>query len=502
MSQDGQGVWSKGWRQGRGLVLVWLVLAGAGCATSGTYEAYHQRFVAGDYAAAKELVAVEEKGEAQKGKLLEYMLEGSADQMLGEVRAARECFTAADRVYEDVLKQEGALGASASQVGRTLAGDASGVYRGRFFEGTMAGTYKALAAWASGAGDHEVKTCLMQLSERQEAAKVHFAKQIAAAEAEAAQEERRSGENVGAAMGSPEMRKAEAALMDSAARFGKYANYDNPYAYYVSGLFRLVRARGDLSELALADQSFARAYGTGGDKGILWDKALVNGLAQRKVKGDILKNRMWVLVENGLCPVRQEQRKTLPLMLGGKLFTATLAWPELTRVPGGDGYGGFTLTGAGVKEGRAERVCSVETLAATEYRTELRGIWTRQAVSATAKILAQYAAQEAVRREMRERGQDPDGMVMLTGLLMGAVSVAITHADTRCWNSLPHEVLVARMEIPQDGKVELRTDEGEVLWRFRVERDSGPVVVWGRSAAAGRPTCVMVLDGKVEVVGE
>ena len=172
------------------------------------------------------------------------------------------------------------------------------------------------------------------------------------------------------------------------------------------------------------------------------------------------------------------------------------------RLPGLTGQGHDFSSTATASPHSAPRASWRVSISSRRAATELRGIWTRQAVSATAKILAQYAAQEAVRREMRERGQDPDGMVMLTGLLMGAVSVAITHADTRCWNSLPHEVLVARMEIPQDGKVELRTDEGEVLWRFRVERDSGPVVVWGRSAAAGRPTCVMVLDGKVEVVGE
>lgn len=174
----------------------------------------------------------------------------------------------------------------------------------------------------------------------------------------------------------------------------------------------------------------------------------------------------------------------------GTIVTTCLAWPRLAEVQGE--YAGWVLRNNGVELKRMASVCNLDRVAAAEYKTELKGIWTRQTCSALIKCVVQYVIQ----KQMEKQGVPG----ILLGGALGAGSAAITHADTRCWSSLPKDILVARVKIPEDGTVELWVDGAvQPLLTMHVESMDAPSVVWVKSPKAGAPLSAVVMNGDVKI---
>lgn len=482
-----------------------------GCATPKKYADYHAFYSAGAYDEARDallkkepnlanvsLDADPEPGSMDADYLLEDLMIGSADQMRGDREEAEKAFIAADRIYQDTLAQEGLVGGGAAQVGKVLTSDTSGMYRGRFYEGVMAGTYKAMEAWARGDDPNVVRMRFRQLSERQRLAAAHFKKQIEqeeeAAKKEAAENKgQMEGISLGDILQSKEMLEKKKEFFAGAYQIVSYSEYDNPFSHYIEGLYRMLSEPDDSSALEMAIQSFRHAYHVSGANAIAQECAIADALAdQVKIKPSALNRQMWVILENGLCPIREEEKIILPVPIKGTIVTACLAWPRLAEVQGE--YAGWVLRNNGVELKRMASVCNLDRVAAAEYKTELKGIWTRQTCSALIKCVVQYVSQKQMEKW---GGQD---MAPLIGVALGAGSAAITHADTRCWSSLPKDILVARVKIPEDGTVELWVDGAvQPLLTMHVESMDAPSVVWVKSPKAGAPLSAVVMNGDVKI---
>ena len=230
----------------------------------------------------------------------------------------------------------------------------------------------------------------------------------------------------------------------------KPADYQNPYAAHVCGVFRWLNGDGDgrgyLRDAAVLrpQNSFARRDFSSCDQG--WKP----------------KNQVWVYVEDGLCPEREQQRIDLPLLLipyaGRYVKYAGLCLPRLLVRPAA----ALSWTAAGVN---LEQLADVDALAKIEYDVYMRGAIkreiTRTVVDVGVQVALGVAAEESLRRhnEKRDGGLPTEYYALKASqYAVAAYSMARRGADTRCWSALPKSVYVARVARPADGVLEIRAD--------------------------------------------
>jgi hypothetical protein len=163
-----------------------------------------------------------------------------------------------------------------------------------------------------------------------------------------------------------------------------------------------------------------------------------------------LKDTVWVVFENGLGPVKEEFRIDIPLFIASdevKYFGIALpmlvfreqAYSYLSVKAGGENY-------------NTQTVANMDRVVQTEFSKDFKGILTRAIISATAKVVAQYAL-----RDKEESSQ------RIVSLLAAVYSFATTAADVRIWTTLPKNFQVARLPIPPDRKIMIEPLGGESL---------------------------------------
>ena len=160
---------------------------------------------------------------------------------------------------------------------------------------------------------------------------------------------------------------------------------------------------------------------------------------------------MWVYVEDGLCPEREQQRIDLPLLLipyaDRYVKYAGLCLPRLLVRPAA----ASSWTAAGVN---LEQLADVDALAKIEYDVYMRGALKREITRTIVDVGVQVALGIAADRAT---GMTRTALVA-SQYAVAAYSMARRGADTRCWSALPKSVYVARVARPADGVLEIRAD--------------------------------------------
>ena len=87
----------------------------------------------------------------------------------------------------------------------------------------------------------------------------------------------------------------------------------------------------------------------------------------------------------------------------------------------------------------------------TEFSKDFKGILTRAIISATAKVVAQYAVSK----------NEKDSSPKIISLLTTVYSMATTAADVRIWTTLPKNFQVARLPVPSDRLITIEPPGGE-----------------------------------------
>ena len=228
-------------------------------------------------------------------------------------------------------------------------------------------------------------------------------------------------------------------------------DYMNAYAEHVTGVFRWLNGDGarnylkDVAALVAGNPVVARDFAE----------------ADRGVRPS---NQVWIYVEDGLCPCREEWRLDLPLGLlpfvRRYVIYAGMALPYLRE----RAHGAINWSvAAGGQNVPMSQLASVDALLKTEYDVYMRGALTREITRTIVKVGVQVAlgvAADAAERRQHKKGKSGGDYLALKLAQVGVATWAATTtaADLRSWTALPKTVKVARVDRPADGRLEVVAD--------------------------------------------
>lgn len=217
----------------------------------------------------------------------------------------------------------------------------------------------------------------------------------------------------------------------------------NPYAAHVTGVFRWLN--GDACRNYLKDAASC----SGGNPAAARDF----GEVEQGVKP---RNQVWIWLEEGLGPKREEWRIDLPLVLipyvNRFVLYAGMALPRLVY---------RSSAGAGWQVGKVPmtELVDMDAKIKTEFDVSFRAALTREITRTAVKIGSQVAL--GVMAENAEEWQTKCAL-RASQVAVAAWAASTTGADTRSWTTLPKKVHVVRVDRPGDGKIVLRGTGGSI----------------------------------------
>ena len=248
----------------------------------------------------------------------------------------------------------------------------------------------------------------------------------------------------------------------------------NRYVQHATGVMRMLMGESDgavyLKEIARIDpgNSLAKA-----------DLALATSGAKPK-------NQVWVFVEDGLGPVREEWRIDLPTViipyLNRYVLYAGMALPYLR-------YRGAAFPSYTVSTGRGgvplAVIQDVDGLLKTEFDVYFRAALVREITRTVVKIGVQVAL-----GVVADNVDDDYTRIALKGSQIAAAAWAasVTQADLRSWTGLPKRVLAVRVDRPADGRVVLAGSGGAPIAEMQVPE--GNTLVFVRKTSSAAPAVV------------
>ena len=247
--------------------------------------------------------------------------------------------------------------------------------------------------------------------------------------------------------------------------------YVNVYAAHLTGVFRWINGDNDVGDLKLA------AAVKPGDALVARDFAECG-------QGARPSNQVWIWVEDGLCPIREQWKLHLPLIFipyaRHYVKSADMALPVLRE----RAYGATTWNA--VSGGRAVPLAEMENvdhLVRTEYDVYMRGALAREITRVIVKVALQVAM-AAVADNVRDKRTRQALMISQMGVALWSATTAA--ADLRSWTALPKRVMAVRLDRPEDGVVQVVAD-GQTI---PVTVPPGNSLVFIRKTAPSAPPVV------------
>jgi len=394
----------------------------------------NENFIAGNYAGAAAL-AVENKN--KESKLDE-------ENLLSTLKAGNSYLYA--NYYDDSIKMldeseaiikfhhEEALALSgADYMVQLMFNDAVIDYHASISDSVMVNTYKSLNYMALGKLS-EARVELNRAVDRQRRAKNTYAELIQK-QKDAISHKRREGNSkaIDKTLDNSQLKSSVARNYSYLEEFKTYPDFINPFTTYLAGLFFAIE--GDYSK---SSSLLKEVYGMMPDnKTVKADFEMV----ESALSGELTKDKyVWVIYENGLCPVKYEYKITIPVWLVPnkinyteislpKMYIRSQATPKLSIISNGKLLNETSVVG------------DMDRVILTEFKYSYNDILTRAVFST---LLKTYAQHEAEKRED------------YVGFATTVFRLLTTHSDTRVWNSMPKDFQIARVKMPNDGKLLLK----------------------------------------------
>jgi len=369
-------------------------------------------------------------------KLLQSLLTASALRYDHQYESSTSLFDACENSIKAHDEKSGAADVT-RDIGATLINDKAVAYRGTQYDGIMLNTFKALNFWQLGQTDL-ARVEFNRALDRQRRAVEKFAAEINKVKEEMDKEAKSKGQPD--PVDNPEINTIIRKNYSALDEYAVYPNFVNPFTSYVAGLFFM--ANGDNAKAA---SLFKEAYGMSKNRTVFDDLKNTAGASARRRRSS---NHVWLLLENGSGPVKEEFRVDLPLFLASKEIKYTgIALPRLTFRD--DAYPHVTLRDGGVSLGQTTLVASMDKVVQTEFRKRYPIILRRAILSSTLKTGIQVQAQKKIG--------------FFGGLVAGIIQEATTGADLRIWTALPKNFQVAKVSIPKSGVLSVSTPDGKEM---------------------------------------
>ncbi len=455
--------------------LLLAVLLTAGCATH-TRQAsqLNSAWESADLDRAVQIAtSAAERREGTRDEVLWFLEKGTALRLAGDYEKSNEAFDAAERrinEYEELAQVRVGVGAAAALTNLNAL-----PYEGYAYDKVMLNTYKALNHLALGDLEN-ARVELNRAHQRQAEAVRRNARRIELAREEALEEAEGESIDVDRSIEDERFRRQMEETYAHLNDLRAYADYVNPFAVYLDGLYFMAHPFSLLSDLERARISLQRVAGMINENPYVnQDVALIHEL----LLGRPLPEITYVFFETGRGPVREEVRIDLALWgLSRDVPYVGAAFPTLQFRDRHEPH----LT-ALTSEGnhRSVRLASMDSIVAQEFQNEMPVVVTKTLMSTATKATAQYAASEAT-RDMGLVG----ALVHLGGVVYQFV---MNQADIRMWQTLPKEIQLARFPTPEDRRVTLNAAHSPR--NIEIELEAGLInVVYVRSVTRGTPLVV------------
>jgi len=450
---------SAGGRWAAGCTLGLLVLSG--CRT------YDQQvrdirlaYLSGQYVRAADLAAKQVENNRSGRDELIWSLEGATlMRVAGRLDDSVRTFDAADRLYENYAQQAKLKVGSESLA--LFTNPAKLPYRGRAYDGIMISVYQALESLQKGDRD-AARVFINRTYERQQDAVAEHAAKI---EKESASLQKDA--NVARTMQDPSFTNAFANLEHPVEGVAAYADYVNPFAVYLDGVFHW-NAGGDQSDLQRAQKCFERVLAFAPDNAYVRDDFALASKAA--APGQLDAPVCYVLFETGSAPSREAVRIDVPIIVT-KVSYVGISFPKLVTH---DLYVKSLTVEKGGERWQTQRVASMDAVVAKDFANELPSIIAHATASAVAKAATAYALNSAAKQAGGEGAQ------LAAQILTAGYQLVMNVADTRTWNTLPKEFQVCKVTIPADRRIALSAPE--YGWRQELTLNEGRVVVvWAKT---------------------
>jgi len=328
-------------------------------------------------------------------------------------------------------------------VATTFVNDNVIPYRGYAYDGIMVNTYKALNFMVL-RRDDLARVEFNRAMERQTRAKEFFNEQI--------QKEKDKLDKANAEKKVDYTKTAESQDVKDRIRqaypgiyeFEAYPDFVNPFSTYLAGVFFFIQ--GDLGK---SRDLLREAAGMVPDNPYI-QKDFEVADASLTINS-ALSPTVWVFFENGVGPSKEEFRIDLPLFLfSDRVYYAGIALPKLVQRS-------CAAERLSIQMGEniipTEIVGDMDRVIQTEFAKEYPWILTRAIISAGVKAASQYV--------LATPGDKNNDSAMVAAAIGAALySWATTAADVRIWSALPKNFQVARIPMPTDSKLLIRSSQG------------------------------------------
>ena len=423
---------------------------------------FNEAYVTGDYNAALKAVSFtvsENKPVDSREHLLELLHQGEMYRLTGRYVESAEAFDLAEAGMK-FLDTEGLLARASQGFMAVMVNDSERDYEALMSETVLVNTYKGLAFLALGNNDY-ARVEFNRADDRTRRAVDYFRKEIAeqqAALTTAARNGNSQASMVRSSLGNRNFQSAVDSQYGAPSSWSVFSEFIVPSSTYLHGIYFLANAAGGADYEQAGTQSLAG-----------------------------LSPQVWLVYENGLGPVLRESRLDVPLFLirGNQQVPAYFGialpvYAERSAVPGNIGVAGDR--GEVV---RTERISDMGKVIRTEMKERFSGVLARAVTSAISKAVLQNEAAE----QFGPWGQ----------LFSAVFTVATTQADLRSWQALPDHWQAARIDRPDNGRLTLLGERGELLGTLEIPQQPFTLVYVKRPTLKA-PATVMIMDlqGKTE----
>lgn len=435
-----------------------FVLLMQGCASYGSKkEAFHQHFNVGNFEEASKVMYTKAdtpnlEAAAKSGdKKSEGEVLPSDFSDLGSMKFFIGLNGGTAAMYSHKYKDCDALFGVAEEC--IVTGDTDG-YNPKYYEKVMLNTYRALALLQ--AGDvNNAKVEFNRASASQSEAVRENKKEISKLKEEASQKEYAQNVNVAKGVLDNEYKEFE--------NFKPYADFANPYASYINGLFLTLNGSKSDIENGILDLKRAKSM-VPDNKFIKSDIQMAENLANHKS----ITPTIWVVYEDGLISEIEKQHFAIPFIINGNVKLAHMALPKM--VPMAAAYPSIQVS-ANKKMVSSQSIVDMDRVMKTEFKNRYPAEVAKAVIWMTVNLVAQEAAQQAL-------GKDNQGWGAVAALAIGAVSNPV---EVRTWSSLPKNIQIARIAMPKNRKIQLFDSEGKAISQeIEIEKGINQALVYVR----------------------
>jgi len=249
------------------------------------------------------------------------------------------------------------------------------------------------------------------------------------------------------------------------------ASYENALAWYLMGFF--LSKENDPSNAAIAYNEAGRIC-----PAITPLTAAPNGGGQ-----DIL-----VVYEENLVDIREPIK--IPLPFGGTIWSVDFPVYNAPPYPPSS----IVLEAGGAMAAQCVPVVNVQALAYRDLKDRVPGIAMRNVTRAAVKIAAQQVANHI------NTGNSVGNLALRLGVLAyNATSTAISEADTRCWQTVPEYVQLARFALPADAaSITVRNARTGQSGEIAIPPGGGTKIVWITDVRGYANVSVLPVDTRID----